>query len=768
MALTLARSCDPDVAYLGSLRAFLTALHPALLERDLWGFHTLRECFGIDAGSALYAPDGYGEARQAQILRDAQEIEPNRGRVERSTHRGRGRKGRPASIVRQRGQTLPDALLGGIGFDFAAVPEFYKTELKAFFAWRLSRPQSRHYLWYTRAVQLIPFCADLASTQAPAGRHLIDFGHPIESGSGRGSTPLRSLFEQWLAEREYSVRPMKRKWRRDATIHETAYGPVASAAANVLVFTLILLRERAKPVEARDLVLLEDVYPADEVPVTRSKAPYLSFFRIQLPWLRNVARRYVLNKIEHKELSPRTLPSYIASLGQIEACLYSLHSSPRPEHITQEFIEHTFLSWGNDKGFTGQNWYTDPLNMVQWASAYLPEYRWRRLVFDKRNVRRVRSYHPRTHEYERNLEDAMVPEEVIEQIFLRFDSLPVVCKRLLIIARYTGMRSIDLHALAFGCLAPDPDDADFMLLTFYQSKVKRWNTKPLHKNDAAHALVIQAIQDQQDDVRRAWRRETQYLFPHRLGDAEVHLSPGHTRDVIAKWIIRQGIRDKDGGIYKFGWHDLRHFYGTELALAGYDIMMIQMELGHASADMSLIYINQRLKLKKKAVLEKGGGKFISIKGEVDDKIAELALRKDASLAVDVPGGLCSLPGQIGEWCEHNGACFTCTYFRADIGQLPFFEKKMRTMAASLTRLKGEVEGFEHDGHRRMADIGRKRMERTQQGLANVKTIIKTIKAEGTFSGQARKYQRAAGSGAAAECDQAACGRRDLGHHAPER
>jgi integrase len=590
---------------------------------------------------------------------------------------------------------------------------------------------------------LIPFCADLASTQAPTAHHLIDFGHPIESGSGRGRTPLRSLFEQWLAEREYSVRPMKRKWRRDATIHETAYGPVASAAANVLVFTLILLREKAKPVEGRDLVLLEDVYPADEVPVARSKAPYLSFFRIQLPWLRNVARRYVLNKIEHKELSPRTLPSYIASLGQIEACLYSLHSSPRPEHITQEFIEHTFLSWGNDKGFIGQNWYTDPLNMVQWASAYLPEYRWRRLVFDKRNVRRVRSYHPRTHEYERNLEDAMVPEEVIEQIFLRFDSLPVVCKRLLIIARYTGMRSIDLHALAFGCLAPDPDDA-------------------------AHALVIQAIQDQQDDVRRAWRRETQYLFPHRLGDAEVHLSPGHTRDVIAKWIIRQGIRDKDGGIYRFGWHDLRHFYGTELALAGYDIMMIQMELGHASADMSLIYINQRLKLKKKAVLEKGGGKFISIKGEVDDKIAELALRKDASLAVDVPGGLCSLPGQIGEWCEHNGACFTCTYFRADIGQLPFFEKKMRTMAASLTCLKGEVEGFEHDGHRRMADIGRKRMERTQQGLANVKTIIKTIRAKGSYSGQARKYQRAACSGAAAECDQAACGRGDPGCHAPER
>ena len=157
MALKLARSYDPEVAYLGSLRAFLAALHPALLERDLWGFHTLRECFGIDAGSALYAPDSYGGARHAQILRDAQEIEPRSGCVESNVYRERGRSGRPASIIRQRGQLLSDELLGGIGFDFAAVPEFYKTELKAFFAWRLSRPQSRHYLWYTQGGPVDPF-----------------------------------------------------------------------------------------------------------------------------------------------------------------------------------------------------------------------------------------------------------------------------------------------------------------------------------------------------------------------------------------------------------------------------------------------------------------------------------------------------------------------------------------------------------------------------------------------------------------------------------
>jgi integrase len=98
------------------------------------------------------------------------------------------------------------------------------------------------------------------------------------------------------------------------------------------------------------------------------------------------------------------------------------------------------------------------------------------------------------------------------------------------------------------------------------------------------------------------------------------------------------------GSYNFGWHAFRHFYGTELALAGYDIHLIQMELGHASADMSMVYVNQRLRLRKKALLENGSGQFITIRGEVDNKIAELAMRKDAALTVDVPGGLCSLPG----------------------------------------------------------------------------------------------------------------------------
>ena len=132
--------------------------------------------------------------------------------------------------------------------------------------------------------------------------------------------------------------------------------------------------------------------------------------------------------------------------------------------------------------------------------------------------------------------------------------------------------------------------------------------------------------------------------------------------MINKWIIEQDIHDQDGNPWEFGWHGLRHFYGTELALQGHDIVLIQMELGHGSADMTMVYINRRLQLKKKALLEKGGGKFIDIKGHVDERMDELTMRKDAVLAVDVPGGVCALPGQVGEWCDHNRACLKCSNF----------------------------------------------------------------------------------------------------------
>lgn len=713
MALTIVARSEPQDVYVGGLRSFIAGISPLLLERDCWDSHTLQDCFGI-----------------------------------------RGTR-----------------FLGRIDFDFTKVPDPYLTELKAYFTWRLSRSQSRHYEWYARAARLIPFCADLAdATKLSAGlppNHLIDFGHPVEDGNGNGSSPLAAVMREWLKSQGCRTPEYTREWRirdGDGTLARNIYQ--SFTPANSLVFTLIVLRERTKPVETRDVILFEDVYPKDEVPHRKRTDPCFHFYKFRSLWLRDAARRYVLSKIAYRELSTTTLASYVGALAHLDECLHDKHPVPGPEHVTQEFIDETFLAWGKEQGFAGQNWYADPMNMLQWASGHLPALGWSHLAFDPRNIRRVHSYHPKGRHYERKFEEAMVPEEIVEQIFAKFETLPPVCRRLLIIVRYTGMRCRDLHHLRFDCLKTDPDDDRFMLLTFYQSKVRTWNTKPLYKDDAAHALVIQTIEEQRQEVRRQWGRDTRYLFPSTLGEEEVVLDSSRTREIIGLWCIRNGICDKTGKLYNFGWHAFRHFYGTELALAGYDIHLIQMELGHASADMSIVYVNQRLRLRKKALLEKGSGQFVTIRGEVDDKVAELALRKDAALTVDVPGGLCSLPGQIGEWCEHNGACFTCRYFRADVKQLPFFEREQRSMASTLSRLQAEVAAFEEKGQVRMAEIGRMRMGRTEEGVANLATIIRTIKTEGVYGGSDRKYRRPACSSGTAQCGKAAPGQGDDHGNAP--
>ncbi|MDG2570544.1 tyrosine-type recombinase/integrase [Vibrio parahaemolyticus] len=748
MAMNIVVTNEPQDAYLGGLQAFIASVSPLLLKRDLWGYHTLEKCFGIDGASALYTPPKFPPRTRQRLRQEALELAAN-----------------PRS---------DDRFLGGVGFNFTSVPEPYRTELKAYFTWRLARSQSRHYDWYARAVRLIPFCADLADparrpATVNARRCLIDFGDPIEEGDGNSSTPLAQVMREWFQTQGYSTREYTGEWRLrggEGTLAKNVYRNFTPA--NSLVRTLLILREKAKLLETRDLILFEDVYPADQVPESKRTEPYFHFYKVRSLWLRDAARRYILSKIAYRELSATTLVSYVQRLSQLDECLHELHSAPKPKHVTQEFVDHTFLAWGKEQDFVGQNWYADPINLLKWASAHLPALGWSHLTFDPRNIRRVHSYHPKGRHYERKFEEALVPEEVVEQMFARFDTLPPVCKRLLIIVRYTGMRCHDLHHLGLSCLKPDPDDDRFMLLTFYQSKVRQWNTKPLHRDDAAHALVIQAIEEQRAEVKRQWGRATEYLFPHRLGDKEVALDSSRTREIIGRWCIDNGIRDTMGKLYDFGWHDFRHFYGTEMALAGYDIHLIQMELGHASADMSLVYVNHRLKLRKKALLEKGGGKFVTIKGEVDDKIAELAIRKDAALAVDIPGGLCSLPGQIGEWCEHNGACFTCVYFRADVEQLPFFEREKRSMASGLKRLQAEVADFEQKGQLRMAEIGRRRIGRTEDGMANLATIISTIKTEGVYGGSDRKYRGAACGSGTAQCGKAAPGRGDHHGDAPPR
>lgn len=64
------------------------------------------------------------------------------------------------------------------------------------------------------------------------------------------------------------------------------------------------------------------------------------------------------------------------------------------------------------------------------------------------------------------------------------------------------------------------------------------------------------------------------------------LTPGRLKAPLARALKRSGISRRDGRI---GWHDLRHTYGSHLAMRGVPLKVIQEQMGHATVEMTVRY-----------------------------------------------------------------------------------------------------------------------------------------------------------------------------------
>jgi integrase len=76
------------------------------------------------------------------------------------------------------------------------------------------------------------------------------------------------------------------------------------------------------------------------------------------------------------------------------------------------------------------------------------------------------------------------------------------------------------------------------------------------------------------------------------------LSPGKLKRPLERALLRSGISRPDGHI---GWHDLRHTYGSHLAMRGVPLKVIQELMGHASLEMTMRYAHLSPETKQVAV-----------------------------------------------------------------------------------------------------------------------------------------------------------------------
>ncbi|AGC44555.1 phage integrase family site specific recombinase [Myxococcus stipitatus DSM 14675] len=86
-----------------------------------------------------------------------------------------------------------------------------------------------------------------------------------------------------------------------------------------------------------------------------------------------------------------------------------------------------------------------------------------------------------------------------------------------------------------------------------------------------------------------------FVFCQENGE---HLTPGMMDHLLITTLKRAGIRRQKGTI---GWHDLRHTYGSHLAMRGVPMKVIQELMGHATIEMTMRYAHLSPQVKQDAV-----------------------------------------------------------------------------------------------------------------------------------------------------------------------
>jgi integrase len=78
-------------------------------------------------------------------------------------------------------------------------------------------------------------------------------------------------------------------------------------------------------------------------------------------------------------------------------------------------------------------------------------------------------------------------------------------------------------------------------------------------------------------------------LPRRLGSPWVFLQPGEAGEPYQDTPKAWNVAREKAGLGDFRWHDLRHTFGSRLAMAGVDILTIKELMGHKTLAMTLRY-----------------------------------------------------------------------------------------------------------------------------------------------------------------------------------
>jgi integrase len=305
---------------------------------------------------------------------------------------------------------------------------------------------------------------------------------------------------------------------------------------------------------------------------------HLPFTGIPLPWLRELAKRWVRWRLA-TEINPTTIRNNLRALesfGEHLAAVAGPHA--QPGDATRERIE----AWLAHIAVTEPP--SKRLGFVHSLSPFLLDVRRHAWVDGlPTNAFVFREDFPGR----RPSKPRWIPELLMKQmetpgnlaLFPSDDG-----RRVLQILMACGLRLKDARQLPFDCVVRDADGAPYLVWTNHKIK-ERLAFFPISQD------LAEVITEQQRQVLQRFPDGCRWLFPGHMTNLNGSrpLSDQYWRNHLAEWLDRIQLADEHGQPARVTPHQFRHTLGTRLINADVPQHVVQQLLDHMSPQMTAVY-----------------------------------------------------------------------------------------------------------------------------------------------------------------------------------
>ena len=425
------------------------------------------------------------------------------------------------------------------------------------------------------------------------------------------------------------------------------------------------------PLLNQDVWSLEELgYSEEELQIINRKNIYFKEF--YLPWLKVLSKLTALAMVR-EGFSINNLCGRVLYLRQFDEFLQAFGYN-QPELITDSLVQK-FIAYGNSEARQAT---------ISYASRLWTEEQWLKLPYIPRRYKR------------RPPQIKTIPEEVLHQIYEKFDLFPPPLERLFRLQIALGCRIGEMLRMPRQCLKKEGG----------QWFLRRWVAKRKHwRFYQVHFAVAELVREQQKflDAQLGVKSDFDKLFcklstspedgvkgfgkkvKTRFDVEPIYAPKLLTGTIISSWLREfsrlANIKDKYGQRFKLTSHMFRRTKASLMAYCDAEDEYIAAVLGHASLDMLPHYRKRSIERLEK---EAKGKSYVDMYGRVTgfkprkrryERLAEL-------LKVNTPLGECHRPTMLGD-CQYRYACLSCDHHRVTLEDKPKLEADIKRLCADL-------------------------------------------------------------------------------------